>query len=128
MSVRFQPLKPIPPRTVAVAKAALGKDNIVMKLRDELGTLYQDSDFSELFSHEGQPGICPWRLAMVCVLQYLDNLSDRGAAEAVRTRIDWKYALSLELTDPGFDLIPLMTQKLVMAINALPLGRVIKST
>ena len=74
MSVRFQPLKPIPPRTVAVAKAALSKDNIVMKLRDELGTLYQDCDFSELFSHEGQPGICPWRLAMVCVLQYLDNL------------------------------------------------------
>jgi transposase len=88
---------------VAVAKAALGKDNIVMKLRDELGTLYQDSDFAELFSPVGQPGICPWRLAMVCVLQYLDNLSDRGAAEAVRTRIDWKYALSLELTDPGFD-------------------------
>lgn len=103
MSVKFQPLKPIPPRTVAIAKAALGKDNIVMKLRDEWGTLYQDSDFAELFSLEGQPGICPWRLAMVCVLQYLDNLSDRGAAEAVRTRIDWKYALSLELTDPGFD-------------------------
>ncbi len=103
MSVKFQPLKPIPPRTVAIAKAALGKDNIVMKLRDELGTLYQDSDFAELFSLEGQPGICPWRLAMVWVLQYLDNLSDRGAAEAVRTRIDWKYALSLELTDPGFD-------------------------
>ena len=103
MCVRFQPLKPIPPQTVEVAKAALGKNNIVMKLRDELGTLSQDSDFAELFSHEGQPGICPWRLAMVCVLQYLDNLSDRGAAEAVRTRIDWKYALSLELTDPGFD-------------------------
>ena len=103
MSVRFQPLKPIPPRTVEVAKAALGKDNILMNLRDELGTLYKDSDFAELFSHEGQPGICPWRLAMVCVLQYLDNLSDRGAAEAVQTRIDWKYALSLDLTDPGFD-------------------------
>ncbi len=103
MSVRFQPLKPIPPRTVEVAKAALGENNIVIKLRDELGILYRDSDFTKLFSHEGQPGICPWRLAMVCVLQYLDNLSDRGAAEAVRTRIDWKYALSLELTDPGFD-------------------------
>ncbi len=59
MSVRFQPLKPIPPRTVAIAKAALGKDNIVMKLRDELGTLYQDSDFAELFSLEGQPGRAP---------------------------------------------------------------------
>ena len=103
MCLRFQPLKAIPPQTVEVAKAALGKDNIIIKLRDELGTLSQDSDFAEVFSSEGQPGICPWRLAMVCVLQYLDNLSDRRAAEAVRTRIDWKYALSLELTDPGFD-------------------------
>ena len=85
MSVRFQSLKPIPSRTVAVAKAALGDDNLILKLRDELGTFYQNTDFAELFSHEGQPGICPWRLAMVCVLQYLDNLSDRGAAEAVRT-------------------------------------------
>ena len=103
MSLRFQPLQSIPLMTIKVAKAALGDDNLIMKIRNELGTFYTDTDFAELFSDEGQPGICPWRLAMVCVLQYLDNLSDRGAAEAVRTRIDWKYALSLELTDSGFD-------------------------
>ncbi|MDJ0596455.1 MAG: hypothetical protein QNJ72_41880 [Pleurocapsa sp. MO_226.B13] len=54
MSIRFQPLKPIPARTVSVAKAALGEDNLIMRLRDELGLFYQDSDFAELFSHEGQ--------------------------------------------------------------------------
>ncbi len=36
-------------------------------------------------------------------MQFIEGLSDRQAAEAVRSRIDWKYALSLELTDPGFD-------------------------
>jgi transposase len=33
----------------------------------------------------------------------MENLTDRQAADAVRSRLDWKYALSLELTDPGFD-------------------------
>jgi IS5 family transposase len=36
-------------------------------------------------------------------MQFAEGLSDRQAAEAVRARIDWKYALGLELTDPGFD-------------------------
>lgn len=31
------------------------------------------------------------------------NLTDRQAADAVRSRPDWKYCLSLELTDAGFD-------------------------
>jgi transposase len=43
------------------------------------------------------------RLALVIVMQFMEGLSDCQAAEAVRERIDWKYALSLELTDPGFD-------------------------
>jgi transposase len=34
---------------------------------------------------------------------FVEGLSDRQAADAVRGRIDWKYALGLELTDPGFD-------------------------
>ena len=37
------------------------------------------------------------------LLQFAENLSDRRAADAVRSRIDWKYLLGLELTDPGFD-------------------------
>jgi transposase len=56
-----------------------------------------------LFPTHGQPAACPWRLALICVLQFVEHLSDRQAAEAVRSRIDWKYALGLELTDPGFD-------------------------
>ena len=37
------------------------------------------------------------------VLQRAENLTDRPAAEAVRTRIDWQYLLGLGLDDPGFD-------------------------
>src|SRR3712207_1289305 len=73
-----------------------------MRLRDEFGALYEDEDFRELYPARGQPGLAPWRLALVTVFQFLEHLSDRQAADAVRARIDWKYALGLELTDPGF--------------------------
>jgi transposase len=68
-----------------------------------IGAIYSDHDFAALFPVRGQPAASPWRLALVCVLQFMEGLSDRQAAEAVRGRIDWKYALGLELTDPGFD-------------------------
>ena len=93
----------IPETTVRVAKAAFPKGNRVMKLRDAFGTVYQDEDFKALFSSTGQPALAPWRLALVTVLQFLEGLSDREAADAVRSRIDWKYALGLALDDPGFN-------------------------
>jgi transposase len=103
MSLHPQPIPPVPEETVLVAQAAFPKGNLYLRLRDELGVFYTDCDFDHLYSVNGQPGYAPWRLAMVLVMQFLENLSDRQAAEAVRGRIDWKYALSLELTDPGFD-------------------------
>ena len=74
-----------------------------MRLRDELGLFYQDEDFAELYPDRGQSAIAPWRLTMILIMQFLENLSDRQTADAVRGRIDWKYALSLELEDDGFD-------------------------
>jgi transposase len=74
-----------------------------MQMRDVLGSIYTDKDFADLFPKEGQPAEAPWRLALVTVMQFVENLSDRQAADAVRGRIDWKYLLGLELTDPGFD-------------------------
>jgi transposase len=102
MSVKPDPIPPIPEQTRMVAEAAFPKRNIYMQMRDELGSLYTDELFVELYSAEGQPGWSPWRLALVTVMQFAENLSDRQAADAVRARLDWKYALSLELTDPGF--------------------------
>jgi transposase len=103
MSLRCEPVGPVPEETAKVAHAAFPKGNLYMRLRDELGTIYQDEPFAPLFPIRGRPAEAPWRLAMVTVLQFAENLSDRQAADAVRSRIDWKYALSLPLTDPGFD-------------------------
>jgi transposase len=74
-----------------------------MRLRDELGPIYQDAAFASLFSHRGRPAEAPWPLALVSVMQFAERLSNRKAADAVRGRIDWKYVLGLELGDPGFD-------------------------
>ena len=72
-------------------------------MRDELGAIFEDEDFAYLFPSRGQPAMTPWRLALVTIMQFAEGLSDRQAADAVRARIDWKYALSLELVDSGFD-------------------------
>jgi transposase len=103
MSLRPHPMSTVPAETARVAPAVYPKGNLYMTLRDELGTLYTDEDFADLFPTHGQPAACPWRLALIWVLPCVEHLSDRRAAEAVRSRIDWKYALGLELTDPGFD-------------------------
>ena len=103
MSLHPQPIPAIPEETVRVAHTILPQGNVYMQMRDELGTLYQDEDFRDLFPTRGQPAQEPWRLALVTIMQCAEGLTDRQAADAVRTRIDWKYALSLELTSPGFD-------------------------
>jgi transposase len=103
MSLHPTAIPPIPEETARVARAAFPKKNRSRQMRDELGPVYQDEDFRALFPRRGQPAEAPWRLALITVLQFLEGLSDRQAAEAVRARIDWKYALSLELTDAGFD-------------------------
>jgi transposase len=103
MSLKSDPIQPVPEETARIAKAAFRKGNPLLKLRDELGSIFSDADFADLFPKLGQPGLAPWRLALITVLQFRENLPDRQAAEAVRARIDWKYLLGLELTDPGFD-------------------------
>jgi len=103
MSLRPHPLEPVPAETARVARAAFPKGHPYLTLRDALGTIFQDEDFTALFPAWGHPALSPWRLALVTIMQFRENLGDRQAAEAVRARIDWKYLLSLELTDPGFD-------------------------
>lgn len=103
MSLKSQPILPVPVQTARVAHAAFVEGNPYLTLRDRLGPIFQDEDFMALFPRCGQPGWPPWRLALVTLMQFRENLSDRQAAEAVRARIDWKYLLGLELTDEGFD-------------------------
>jgi transposase len=104
MSLRpQQPIPPVPEDTARVARAAFRGGNPCLVLRDRLGAIFSDADFADLYPQLGQPAYAPWRLALVTLLQFREGLSDRGAAEAVRARIDWKYLLGLDLADPGFD-------------------------
>src|SRR5579883_501769 len=103
MSMHPQPIPTIPEETARVAHAVLPEGNVYLQMRDELGTWSEDKDFQDLFPSRGQPAEAPWRLALITIMQYAEGLTDRQAADAVRTRIDWKYVLSLELTDSGFD-------------------------
>ena len=104
MSLHPQPsLPPVPADTARVAHAVFRRGNPYLLLRERLGAVFDDADFADLYPRRGQPAYAPWRLAVVTLLQFREGLSDRQAAEAVRARIDWKYLLSLDLDDAGFD-------------------------
>ena len=103
MSLHPREIPPIPEATMRVARAAFPRGSVYMRMRDALGTIDEDHQFAHLFPARGQPAESPRRLALTTVMQFAEGLSDRQAADAVRSRIDWKYVLSLELTDPGFD-------------------------
>ncbi|MDU0294476.1 transposase [Saccharothrix longispora] len=93
----------VPELTAQVARAAFPKGCLAMNVRDRLGPLFDDEVFRSAFGVRGRPGISPGQLALVSVLQFAENLTDRQAAHAVRSRIDWKYLLGLELSHTGFD-------------------------
>jgi transposase len=103
MSLRLQPFPPVPDDTARIAQAAFRRGNLYVLLRDRLGIVFADADFADLYPKLGQPAYAPWRLALVTLMQFREGLSDRQAAEAVRSRIDWKYLLALDLADAGFD-------------------------
>jgi transposase len=104
MTLRPQSLLPVPEATAAALYVAFPRGNLSVELRAELGTLYDDQLFADLYPPSGRPvEVAPWRLALVVVMQYIEGLTDRQAADAVRRCMDWQYAFSLELTDPGFD-------------------------
>ncbi|MEW2626393.1 transposase [Streptomyces sp. NPDC048106] len=85
-----------------IARASNPGGTTVIWVRDRLDGLWNDEDFADWYPRDGRPGLSPARLATVCVLQFLLGLSERQAAEAVRCRIVFKYALAMELADPGF--------------------------
>lgn len=93
----------VPVETARVARAAFRKGSLAIRLRDELGVLFQDVEFEDCYGTRGRPGVCPAALMLVSLLQFVEKLTDAQAAEAVAARIDWKYALGLELEDAGFD-------------------------
>ena len=103
MSLHPQEPPSVPEETIRVARAAFPKGSLCLCIADELGSIYTNDQFTALFPRRGKHAEAPGRLALATVLQFVEGLSDRQAADAVRGRIDWKYALGLSLIDPGFD-------------------------
>jgi hypothetical protein len=93
MTLRPQPLPPVPEATVVAVQAAFPKGNLYVDLRAEFGTLYDDQLFADLYPPSGRPvEVAPWRLALIVVMQYIEGLTDCQAADAVRRCMDWQYA------------------------------------
>ena len=76
MSLKPSPIRPVPEETARVARAAFRQGNPLLRLRDELGPIFADADFADLFPKLGQPGLPPWRLALVTLLQFREHLPD----------------------------------------------------
>jgi hypothetical protein len=83
MVLKPSSIQPVPEETARIARAAFRKGNPLFRVRDELGAIFADADFADLFPRLGQPGLPPWRLALVTILQFRENLPDRQAAERV---------------------------------------------
>jgi transposase len=102
MTLQPQNAFTIPEETARVARAAYPHGNTIIKMRDALGSMYQDESFAHVFPHNGRPVEAPWCLALITIMQFMEELSDREAADAVRGRIDWKYAALIRMNRPGF--------------------------
>src|SRR3954465_15504669 len=96
MSLRPMSIDPIPEETVRVARAAFPKGNLFIRMRDELGVIFTDPSFSELYPSRGQPALAPWRLALVTLMQFVENLSDRQAGASCGSRMDGEYVVRPE--------------------------------
>ena len=103
MCLKVQPPWAIPAETAAVGKVILKEASPYRLIGDRLFDRYREEDYADLYSTEGKPGISPVVLAFVTVFQFMERLPDRQAAESLRMRMDWKYALHLPLAYEGFD-------------------------
>lgn len=77
--IQLQEIDHYPEETARIARLAFPFGNLYMKMRDEIGTLFCDKDFEVLFSTLGQPAFSSWRLALVCVMQHIEEMTDRQA-------------------------------------------------
>ena len=60
----------VPDDTAAVARAVFPQGTACLRLQDRLGPIFADEQFAELFPKNGKPAECPWRLALVTLLQF----------------------------------------------------------
>ncbi|WP_201761033.1 MULTISPECIES: hypothetical protein [unclassified Nonomuraea] len=69
--------EPDPVIAAAIRSMYRGKRQppLPVRVRDELGELFADAEFAAAFGTEGKPGWSPGRLALITVLQRVENLT-----------------------------------------------------
>jgi transposase len=102
MCLKVQEPWAMPSETARIGQKLLSKDSSYRLVGDTLFASLYEQEFADLYPSEGQPGLSPVILALVTVFQFIEKLPDRQAAEALRMRLDWKYALHLPLEYEGF--------------------------
>lgn len=87
----------------ALAGELLAPGSVFAFLAEHRGRLFPDSMMEDLFpSKRGRPSIPAGVIGSVLVLQALQGLSDREAAEALTFDLRWKAACGYGLTDAAF--------------------------
>lgn len=97
MALQPQAVYIVPEETERVAHIIFPKPNPIMHMYDEFGVMFNDADFTDLFPRQGQPAEAPGRLALATLLRFMEGLTDRQAADAVRTKIDWVRCSKLDV-------------------------------
>lgn len=103
MCLKIRPPWPMPEEMRRIGENLLERDDPFRLIGEQLFERLNEEEFADLYSSEGKPGISPVILAFVSVFQFMEKLADRQAAQALRMRLDWKYALHLPLDYAGFD-------------------------
>src|SRR5437870_11358436 len=102
MSLKPQPSRPMPQDLARLGAILLPDDSPYRLIGDQLYARYDNAAFADLYHAEGKPALPPADLLFVLALQALEDLGDHAAADAVRLRLEWKYALHLPLDYAGF--------------------------
>jgi transposase len=95
MSDQIGSVLPIPKETARRARASYGKNNFYIQTGEQLITILEDIKPEYLLDG----GVI---LPLITVFQFLEGLTDTQSADAVRRRIDWKFALHLPSYSPAF--------------------------
>lgn len=92
---------PIPAETVKAARSVFGQSNFYLTIGDQVDRLFDGVALIDPSGRFLKPPQTTAMLYLITIFQFVETLPDHQAADALRKRADWKYALHLHLASPG---------------------------
>ena len=96
-------IPPLPLDTADAARSTFNIENVYLSIGDQIDQLFSDLKLADLDSSGARQANKLCKLAMITSFQFAENLPDRLAAQSLRSRTDWMYALHLSLVNPGLE-------------------------